>query len=162
MNRCYLQIVVLLASIFVVGCSGNRIPAVAEQAMKNSTDFEVLSLEPDPRVGKADGHDFHGWTVLGKTTIEDSNTRAKLISRFKAGVAENNGTVAACFNPRHGIKVTHHDKTHEFVICFECYQVKWFIDGQNAEGFLITQSPQPMFDEILSQANVPLAKKAKK
>ena len=160
MKRFSLQLVFVLAAIFALGCgSGKRLPAAADQALSNSSSFEVLSLNPDPHAEKTDGKEMHGWNVLGDTAIKDSGTRTKLIAALKAGVAENDGAVAACFNPRHGIKVTDGGKTHDFVICFECYQVQWYIDGNKADGFLITDSPQPTFDQALMDADVPLADK---
>ncbi len=158
MNQNLTRIVAPFLLLFVCGCSsGNRLPTAAEQALQDSADFELLSLEPNAE--KTEGNVFHGWNVLGATPIKDSEIRQKLISHFKAGVAENDGRVAACFAPRHGIKSTNDGKTYEFVICFECYQVQWYIDGQRSDGFLITDSPQPTFDEILKDENIPLAKK---
>jgi hypothetical protein len=50
----------------------------------------------------------------------------------------------------------------DFVICFECFQVKAFRSGKGESGFLITDSPAPLFDEVLKAANVTLAEKPKK
>ena len=160
MKRYILQLVLASASILILGCgTGNSLPSPADKALSRSASFELLSLDPDPRAEKIDGKGFHGWNVLGDMTIKSSDARAKLVATFKAGVAENDGKVADCFNPRHGIKVTDDGKTHEFVICFECYQVQWYIDGQKTEGFLITDSPQPTFDQVLNDANITLAEK---
>jgi hypothetical protein len=141
--------------------SGNVLPSAAQKALQGADRFELLSLNPDELADKTDTDAFHGWNVLGTTEVKDPDTRANLISRFKAGVAENDGTVANCFNPRHGIKVTHDGETHEFVICFECFSVEWHVDGQETKGFLITRSPQPTFDEILKESGVLLAGEAK-
>lgn len=156
MNRGRLPFVIAMLSLALGGCSASSFPTSAEQALQESASFELLSLSPDPDTGSAADEDFHGWKVLGSTTIRDADTRAELIARFKSGVDENDGTVAECFNPRHGIRVVHDQQVHEFVICFECYQVKWFIDGEEREGFLISPSPQPTFDEVLREADIPL------
>lgn len=161
MIRLLLLVGIVSAFACVLGCSsGNSLPPAAAKVLQDATAFELLSLDPDRRENKSDTDGLHGWRVLGTTSIKDSDTKAKLISRFGAGVAENDGTVAACFNPRHALKVTHDGKTHEFIICFECYQVQWYVDGQETKGFLITASPQPTFDEVLRNANVPLAAKS--
>ena len=158
-----------IASTFagMLGCSsGTRLPPDATIALQEATSFELLSLDPlqsqdpDQRDSLTEADHLHGWIVRGSTTIQDSNTRATLVSRFAAGVAEHNGLVAACFNPRHAIRLIHDGKTHVFVICFECAQVEWHIDGQRATGFLISTSPQSLFDEVLQKANVPLAEKS--
>jgi hypothetical protein len=103
---------------------------------------------------------FHGWRVLGRTTITDQATQRKLNEALRAGARENSGAAAACFNPRHGVHVTRADKTYDLVICFECLQVQAFEAGQRTEGFLVSESPQPVFDEVLRAAGVPLAEKS--
>ncbi len=158
MNQHATLFVTPLMLLLAVGCSsGSRLPSAAEQALQGSADFELLSLEPLEE--KTDGSGFHGWKILGTTPIKDSGTRAKLVSALKAGVADYDGGVAACFIPRHGIRVAHDGKTHEFVICFQCAQVQWYIDGQRVRGFPISGSPQLVFDEILEDANIPLAER---
>ncbi|MBA4066816.1 MAG: hypothetical protein C0501_24530 [Isosphaera sp.] len=91
--------------------------------------------------------------------MKDADTRKKLVAAFKKGVADNTGIAAACFNPRHGIRVTSDKKTVDFVVCFECFSVKSYADGKDAGGFLITKSPQKAFDAALTDAKVPLAEK---
>ena len=135
----------------------DKLPQAAEQALRHSERFELLSLNPEhvEEMNQQDG--FHGWEILGKAEIKDPSSRAKLVSVFKAGVAENDGTVAGCFNPRHGVSVTHDGVVHDFVICFECYSVEWFVVGSRTNGFLITDTPQPVFDKALKDAGLPLA-----
>jgi hypothetical protein len=159
MKLNFSMIVFTAAYLVAIGCSpGDSLSPAAEQALRDSADFELLSLDPDP--GKTEGNGLCGWNVLGKTTIKDATVRAKLISAFKAGVAESDDTAVNCFRPRHGIKVVHEGTTHEFVICFQCYQVEWYTNSDNTGGFHIAGSPQPTFDEILKASNVPVAKKA--
>ena len=61
--------------------------------------------------------------------------------------------MAACFNPRHGIRVTRNEKEADFVICFECAQVEVF--GENYGRFLIANSAQPLFDSVLRISGIP-------
>ena len=167
MLRILLLVGIASAFAGVPGCSsGTRLPPDAMIALQEATALELLSLDPqqsqDPnrRDSLTEADRLHDWIVLGSTTIQDSNTQATLVSRFAAGVAEHNGMVAACFNPRHAIRLLHDGKTHVFVICFECAQVEWYIDGQRTKGFLISTSPQSLFDEVLQKANIPLAEKS--
>jgi hypothetical protein len=67
------------------------------------------------------------------------------------------GAMAVCFHPRHGIRVTRGDTVTDVVICFECYKVQVFANGQRAKGFLITDVGQGEFDEVLTKAGVTLA-----
>ena len=157
--------------MFALGCDSTTnesnqtektsLPKKAAKALEESASFKVYSLDPDRLALESDEKGLHGFRVLGQTTVKDMNSRKKMIAALNTGVAKHDGSVADCFNPRHGIKVAIDGETHEFVICFECHQVQWYIDGNETKGFLISKSPQPTFDKILKAANVPLPKKAK-
>ena len=134
----------------------NVIPATAAAILEQADHFELLSLNPSYQQKAAEG-DFHGYRILGTAAINDTETRKKLVSTFKGAVAENQGIVAACFNPRHGIRVTRNEKHEDFVICFECNQVQVF--GEVRGEFLITGSAQPLFDSVLHSSGVPRAKR---
>jgi len=134
----------------------NVIPATAAAILEQADHFELLSLNPDQQQKAAEG-DFHGYRVLGTAVISDTETRKKLVSTFKKAVAENQGIAAACFNPRHGIRATRNEKRADFVICFECNQVRVF--GEVQRTFLITSSAQPLFDSVLRSNGVPRAKR---
>ena len=150
-------LLVPLAASPVAGAE-NKIPDDLKTMLEKADKFELLSLNPEHLKEKpADG--FHGWAVLGRTTVKDADVRKTLLEAFEKGVKENEGIVARCFNPRHGIRVTHDGKTADFVICFECYQVKAFVGDRDAKDFLVTGSPQPAFDKVLTDAKVPLPKK---
>jgi hypothetical protein len=139
----------------------NAIPAEARAILDKADSFELLSLDPSPEGEVKDG--FHDWKVLGKTEVKDAETRKKLVSALAKGAEENDGTVANCFNPRHGIRATHGKKTVELVICFECLQVKGYVDKGDKEtaNFLTAKMPQPVFDKVLKDAGVKLPKAAK-
>jgi hypothetical protein len=148
------------------GCAylnlGSAIPKEVLGLLEKGGRFEVLSLDPK-RPDEKPVDDFHGYRVLGRTTIDDPATRRKLVVAFKQGVEENGGMVAGCFNPRHGIHLAHGDKTADFVICFECYSTALYeSSAQSDRQILTTGSPQPVFDAILEKAGVPLAEKAEK
>jgi hypothetical protein len=132
--------------------SRNVIPATVAAILEQADHFDLLSLDPHFR-GKAAKDDFHGYKVLGTAVIEDPETRKRIASAFKRAVAENQGYMAACFNPRHGIRVTRNMKQADFVICFECAQVEVF--GENYGRFLISNSAQPLFDSVLRSSGIP-------
>lgn len=162
----YRSVLFTLLALVMAGVSAsaadqdNKIPDELRALLEKAEQFELLSLSPDrPREKPKDA--FHGWKVLGKTTVKDAEARNKLVAAFKKGVTDNKGIVAACFNPRHGIRVTHDGKTADFVICFECFQVQVFVGDKREKGFLITDSPAAAFDGVLKEAKVPLPEKPK-
>jgi hypothetical protein len=150
-------VVVLLA-----GISGaefprarNRIPEGAKAILEQPDQFELLSLNPFRRTNSLKGS-FHGYQVLGRAVITNAESRQKLISAFEKGVRENKGMENLCFDPRHGIHVTHDGKSADFVICFQCLQV--LVYGPAEAHLLISRSPEPVFDKALRHAGIRLDK----
>ena len=136
----------LVAIIGSNASSKNKIPATAAAILEQPDYFELLSLNPEYQHTTSRSN-FHGYRVLGRAAITDSEDRKKLVSAFERGVAENQGMIAACFNPRHGISVTRNGKRADFVICFECDQVE---SHRVVEAhFLISSSPKELFDSML-------------
>jgi hypothetical protein len=139
----------------------NNIPDRAREILEKASQFELLSIGHGASQKKP-AADFHGWPVIGKTTVEDSNTRNRLVAALEKGVEENKGDSMKCFNPRHGIRATHDGMTADFVICFECFQVMVYVAGEKEQRFLITASPAPVFNQTLQHAKVPLAREPEK
>lgn len=134
-----------------------KIPGAAELILKNAETLELISLDPgQPKENAKDA--FHGWKVLGKTSVKDANARKNLVEAFEDGVRESDGTVARCFSPRHGIRATHEDKTADFVIYFECLRVRVTVNGEDLKDFALTDSPAGAFNEVLKKAGVALPK----
>jgi hypothetical protein len=147
-----------LAALAAPGC--NDIPSTTLSAMQHADRYELLSLDPSRIRTTPPPGNFHGWRVLGRTSIDDLATRQKLTNALRAGARENGSMAALCFKPRHGIHVVvHGSNVRDLVICFECLQVEVFENGQAAKGFLISDSPQPVFDDALRVAGIPLAEK---
>ena len=159
----------LVAFALLVGCDSapepierpatppNMPPVEMSDALRNGDSFELLSLDPIQQDGESEHETFHNWIVLGVVPVNDALIRTELLDTLNASIAENYGVAAACFNPRHGIRVERDGKTHEFVICFECAQARWYTDGETNKGFLTTMTPQPTFDRVLSEAGIELA-----
>jgi hypothetical protein len=139
----------------------NKIPDQARDILKKAMQFELLSIGHDPS-RKKPAEDFHGWPVIGKTTVKDPNTRNRLVAALEKGVEENKGDSMKCFNPRHGVRATNDGMTADFVICFECYQVMVYVGGGGEQRFLITDSPASVFNQTLQSAKVLLARDLEK
>jgi len=150
-------IVAVLGLLAVVAIYVFRgIPGVAATAMRNADSLELLSL--DPRRGRADA-DFHKHKVLGRTTVTDPVTRKLLYSSLQSGARWNLPFPALCFNPRHGIRATAEGRTIDLVICFECSHVEVWQGESLLTTFFVGQSPESVFDQVLRDAGLPLARK---
>jgi hypothetical protein len=138
-------------------------PRVAMRALTNADQYELLSLQPRASgiMGSGDAPMFCGQQLLGRIGVTDPAVRLKLNDALQRGVREisDPNQVKACFNPRHGIRVTRSGVTTNFVICFECRQVQVWRGGTEIASFLTSASPQPVFDEVLQRAGVSLAAK---
>jgi len=135
----------------------NEIPAAAGAILEQADHFELLSLDPRSQLTVVDG-DFHGFRLLGTAVIKDTETRQKLVSAFKNAIAEKPGAIAACFNPRHGIRVSKNRERADFGICFECRQVQVSY-GEFQREFPINNSAEALFNSVLRARGLPLADK---
>jgi hypothetical protein len=129
-------------------------PWASMRALTEADEYELMSI--DPQWSESERHHHR---ILGSVSIADLTIRQKLNAALQAGARESNGTAMACFNPRHSIRVTHAGITTEFLICFECRQVQVWRNGKIIASFLTSPSPEPVFDDVLQKANVPLAPK---
>ena len=151
----------LIAPPEVVSLSEEQLPSAAAAALEQGTEFELLSLEPNGGEETEGENRFYGFEILGALAIDDRTTRDELVAAFKRGIADNvEGVAAACFAPRHGIRVTHDGKVYEFVICFECYITTWYVDGKQAGNVNSTNVGQPEFNRVLKDAGIRLPKPA--
>ncbi len=99
---------------------------------------------------------FHGFEILGRAEIVDSNERQELVEALKKGVTEGKKREPlACFDPRHGIRAVKSGINVDLVICFECLTVMEVISTDR--WFRISHKPNERFNEALKRANLPLA-----
>ncbi|HEX4792388.1 MAG TPA: hypothetical protein VH370_01265 [Humisphaera sp.] len=134
----------------------------AFRALSGADQYEVLSLDPyfvslSPRPESVQS--FHGRAILGELKAPDNSVRQKLSEALRSGVNASDGRMKACFNPRHGIRVTHSGVVTDYVVCFECLQIEVWRNDKMVAHMLTNSSPEPLFDAILREAGVPLAPK---
>lgn len=167
-----LLIVLLLAIVAAIGYAlfwrtylpDNRIPPMALRALENDTNLVLYSLEPeryvvldsgDTQPLPADMPKFHSYRILGQTPLSTAESRRVVIETVKEAVHHWNGSIAACFEPRHGIRATDASGTYDFLICFTCSQVYVFSPGNAQTELGIRASGKPL-NNILTAAHVPL------
>jgi hypothetical protein len=134
-----------------------KLPEPVKAVLDKATEYTLYSLEPEEKADKENA--LHGWKVLGRTTIKEAETRNKLRSALEKSIAEPGRGGAKCFDPRHAIRATQDGKTVDLVICFECGWVSVHHDGKSLGRIEMDTAAQPLFDQVLRDAKVPLAKK---
>ncbi len=146
-----------------------HLPADLEHLLENADEFVLLSLDPTPDFERKSKNTFRKHPILGQTEIKAASERANLIAALNEGISargvtSSNGVVFAqaplpdCFNPRHGIRGEKNGETVEFLICFECEQIK--INSSNGTDWFFQTSKKPaaIFNRVLKKAGVPLPK----
>lgn len=148
----------LLALLYLAttACAAdNQLPKDVAAILDKAESIEFLSLSP--KRGEKDipeKDNFHGFRILGRVTLKDAG-RKTIVDGLRKGIKDSDGSVAACFNPRHGIRATVAGKTADIVICFECHSLVTHI-GETRGSALTARTPEATFNKVLKDANVPL------
>lgn len=128
--------------------------------LAESDVWTIYALDPYPHeVPPAEGRNFHGYNVRGEAELADSATRAEVAAALVAGMEANEGMVAACFDPRHGIRATTAAGTVDLVICFECLQVYVYepTDERRRGMELTTSDPKQTFNRVWRASGLDIA-----
>jgi hypothetical protein len=121
--------------------------------------FEWASFIPISGKNPSQQSMFHGYRILGQTEIRNEDVREHIRAIFDDGIASK-GFTAVCFSPRHGIRAVKNGQTLDILICFQCAQQEIFLNNKEVSGSHFGSIHQPELDAILSEANVPLARKS--
>lgn len=141
---------------------GERLPAAAEDVLRAASELEVFALDPTPMDdGAGSGQSLHGFQILGSARITDSRQRDELVGLILRGIRKSDGSVALCFNPRHGLRAVHEGRTLELVICFECLFMQAHGEAAAPGGghvnVLTAQSVEPEVTRIYEAAGLRIA-----
>ncbi len=143
----------LLAS--VAACSariGDRLPKTALDVLRSPDSMEILALHPFPHEAEGKPADeessFHGYRILGRAMVPVAADRTHIVDLVIRGIEESDGTVAACFNPRHGIRARSGDREIDLVICYECLSMLVRGPGLEPASATTTQAPEAALREI--------------
>jgi hypothetical protein len=106
---------------------------------------------------------FQGIVVLGKRTLKKDDEAATKLKAALYTAIEKSGKPARCFIPHHGIRAVVGDKTLDMVICFTCHYLDIYVNGEKlGPRLVIDPGPFTAFDQALTEAQVPLGKRAVK
>ncbi len=154
--------VLMVVSLLVVvsGCGASQQLQPPENVVLERADHaELYSLDPyptDTHQPKKPGSEFHGYRILGRSTLS-SDERARLIQATRDALDSGNGQAALCFNPHHGLTISAQGDSVDLVICFECQQMK-LTHGGTEDTLLIGQEGEAEFDDALRRHGLVKAK----
>ncbi|WP_229743878.1 hypothetical protein [Aliidongia dinghuensis] len=135
--------------------SFQALPAAAEQALTAHNSPILYSLEPRaPRVKGDQG--LLGFQVLGKTALSDEDAEVA-VKAFRSAIGDwVGGSAAACFDPRHAIRVLYGEHTYDFLLCYQCQSIWIYEDGKILTRLGAAGSPKEL-NALLTAAGVPLS-----
>lgn len=96
--------------------------------------------------------EFHGYEILAEVTVSSGNQRKGAAAFLGSKLHWSEFRKAACFNPRHGMKLVSGKRTLEFLICFECWQVDVYEGGKGLGRLAVdfTEGKNPL-DQSLQE-----------
>lgn len=124
-----------------------------------AASFEIVAIHPDwpTEESLADPESLHGYIVRGRATVQRRELRLELLESLAFGARENDGTIAACFNPRHALIAEFEGQTCELIICFECLTFQIWNGSELAEVVDLSETPRKTFDRVFTDAGLSLA-----
>lgn len=138
----------------------------------SAKQLELISVEPEPPAAiVADDTErdssqpasvlCHGYPILGRvmlTSAPDLEAVRSAIQDLNEAGKSWEGNIAACFNPRHCIRLTTKAGTFDLLICYECSWVKIF-KGEATVGKIYMNgraAPRPdLLNAILHKHAIP-------
>jgi hypothetical protein len=138
---------------------GDELSQEFRDILFQASSLELVSINPawPTKETRADPANLHGYTVRGRTRVESREVRLELLKALGKGARENNGMVAACFNPRHVLVGEFEGRTCEVIICFECLTFQVWNGTEKVESVDLSQSPRKTFDRIFTEAGLSIA-----
>jgi len=97
---------------------------------------------------------FYGTKILGQADLLGALAQ-QATQEFQQAV-ERGGQQALCMNPRHGLRVVAHDKTYDFVLCYECGYMQMYQDSVHIKTVGIS-GDSGLLNHLLTEAGVPVA-----
>lgn len=145
----------------------DKLPLTVIRTLRFPDSFEILALDPTPVKARTSAlpaeRDFHGHEILGHAPLNDDLVRSELVELVLRGIQESDGTVAACFEPRHGIRAVKEGKVLDMLICYECLQVEIhtpeLVEEKGRLGVLTSNSVEADVSRVYTSAGLALAPK---
>lgn len=131
-------------------------PPGSEGAKKAETNPETPEK---PKRKVPPDQEFHEYPILGQLVMKENEKLRYVIQALDTAGQNWVGVVAACYSPRHGIRVKNEGKIHDLVICYECSIAALYVDGKNVGRIYFgtypryTATPYPL-DGILRKAGI--------
>ena len=116
---------------------------VGEDPFATSAPADGKPVEVKPPKRKAlPENEFHGFPILGQTKGPVTDNLKTVISTLDEAGRHWGGAIAACFNPRHGIRVTTDGVVYDMVICYECMSAEIYRGNDRIGAIYFATDPR--------------------
>ena len=98
-----------------------RVAEALEKIPASEIRLFLYSLDPhdvrrfEGKLPENSENSFHWMPVLGVAEVTSASDRLDLLTSLAGGIRESSGLNAACFDPRHGLRIISKFKTNKFV-----------------------------------------------
>lgn len=136
-----------------------RLPQDAVDALSSGSEFVLYSLDSpltfEPRHLRPE-EDLNGFKILGRLALTDPKKRSAAVGAVTDAIRHADyHKIAMCFFPRHALRVTANGRVFDFVICYECGQIRLYEKGAFVAKIGIPSAPEAL-NKLLSEAGIPL------
>ena len=97
------------------------------------------------------------YPVLRQLEVNSAADRKLLIDALRDAIRLSDGQAAACFWPRHILRMTIDGRQRDYVMCFECSRLVIFEDGKLTGKTAICPDQRAVFNRYLSNSKNPIA-----
>jgi hypothetical protein len=146
--------------VFCIGCSrkpisNTALPLAAEEALRESTDITLFSLDPEIHDGSGLPR-MRGFCVLGQVAIQGSN-RNEVVQAIRQDIAGWEGKMDLCFYPRHAVRATYNGVSYDFLICYQCSNLQVFDSSDRPPAVIGVSGTGDVFNKILHNAGIAMS-----
>ena len=157
------RLLTIVALATIAACSGtsisppDEVPGHAHEILSAATSMEIISLYPYEHdleaQGLTDAPMFHSYAELGRATLTDTAKIQAVVAAVYQGIEDSDGTIAACFSPRHGIHAEVDGKPVDLVICYHCLSMHIYVEGERNTA-RTTEAPGAILTKIWGEAGL--------
>ncbi len=122
-------------------------PSNSYQTFSNGKKLTLYSIEPFKKFENSEK--FLNYSVISKSEIHDGSFQ-KFLKHAFLNDASTTLQGAACFNPRHGLRISDGSETLDILICYECGNFATIFGDKKGEGNLIGTS-KALLDNALEK-----------
>jgi hypothetical protein len=119
--------------------------------LERAEQMEVFQLNPRALedAKQAPEQTFHGYEILRRARADRAEQREEVAALLGKSLHWSELLRAACFNPRHGLRLVHQKRTVDLVICFECHYIKIYEGDELASSVSVLVREHKIFEQIL-------------